>query len=69
MTDLCFEKIFGATDPDLVNVDLALLGEDSESGIFLEFSGLKLSKDQQELAKRNVTVAVFVDFLQKNGRR
>jgi len=68
MTDLCFEEIFGAADPNLVNVDLALLGEDTESGIFLKFSGLKLSEDQQKFAKWNMTVAVFVDFLEKIDR-
>ena len=61
---LRLEKVFGSSDADLVDVDLALLREDAESGILLQFSGRKLSKDQQKFAKRNVTVFVFVNFLQ-----
>ena len=64
-TDLGLEEVLGAADSDLIDVDLALPREDSESGILAELAGRSFPENEEEFAEGNVAVGVLVHFLEQ----
>ena len=62
-SNLRFEEVFGSTDADLININLALLGQHAETRVLVQFPGIELPENEQKFAKRNVAVVVFVDLL------
>ena len=47
--NLSLKEVFGADNSDFIDVDLALLGQQPEPGILVQFSGVELSENEQEL--------------------